>query len=176
MHAEPQMKHEVFEKSDKKMLDEILRQAELFLQAQLTIALASDQRSLVFSSVIAGLVTILIGGGISILTQNPHSEFVIIPFIPMLLFLIVAMIIGLFSSRPIKFRVVGNNPKQWVDDINEGKSLHTAKAETAALYWRAIEENHQSLATNARLLRFALRWTFAGVLAGFLGLLTMLPS
>ena len=72
--------------ADEKMLQEIIREAELFLGSQLTAGVAADQRAVTFASVLSAAAAVLIGGYVAAATSGnpmPGLGWVVLSHIPL---------------------------------------------------------------------------------------------
>lgn len=155
-----------FGKCDSETMDEIIRQAEDYLDAQLTTALASDQRALIYSSIVGAALAILMMAVASVAASSQQTDGFFLVVVPMTVCFLISLTFSAVAFRPVEFRTVGNNPRQWIEDIRTGQSLHISKTETIALYLRAIEENAETMRNGARALSTALRWGAGGLTAG----------
>jgi hypothetical protein len=146
-----------FSDADSETLAEILRQAESQLAAQLSIAIAQDQRATSFISLIAASVAVLLGGAASLLLAK---NLLIVAWIAAAtgIGLLVSMLFATMAVQPVKFWMTGSAPNQWLADIGEKKTLAQSLAEQAALYDEKIEANHSKLDRHGALMHKAL-WT-----------------
>jgi hypothetical protein len=130
-------------------LAEILRLAEARLSAQLTLGVAADQRAMTMASFLAALDA----GVIAVWTalKLAHS----IPIALMVTGFAISALLAAWSAQPVHWCVVGNEPKNWIDDIAEGDTLHNGYAAMAEHYDSMIAKNDSAIADNARLMRAA---------------------
>lgn len=142
-----------YELADEATLNEIVREAESLLAAQLQVAIAADQRALTFS----GLLVAGVGAMIGIATSGDR---------PTLWLAIIATLLGLaaaaalVSARPTRWCFAGTEPFQWQADlIDESKTLHRSMAEMAAHYDGALRRNHRALRAAAWAMRGSLMLT-----------------
>lgn len=145
------------------VLDEIVRQAEARLDAQLTSAIAADQRAMTFAG--------LLFAGAAALGAFAPSSAANSDSIALLLVGIGLAIGGAFataSARPAAWEYVGNVPSGWLGDIQSGKSLKDSKAEMAAFYDEMIAVNETSIGSAGRFMRTAMRIAFVSVGGGVL--------
>lgn len=141
---------DVLKNADEDMLDEILREAELRLSAQLTSAIAADTRAMTFLGFIAAVTVASVGGGLAVLDTN-------------WVLAVIAIFVGagfgvsgffaFEAARPIDFRFVGNDPASWRGDIEKRISLRHAKAEQVAFYDKMIKSNRAAMSESAELLQ-----------------------
>ena len=152
--------------ADEKMLQEIIREAELFLESQLTAGVAADQRAVTFASVLAATAAVLIGGYVAAATSGHPLPGLGWVAIPVAAFLLISTAIATLSCRPTDWRYPGNNPRFWREDATSGTSLHDAMADQAELYAKAIIENRDTLNKNSTLMKWAFRWAGAALVIG----------
>lgn len=92
--------------ADEAKLDEILRQAESRLKAQLSLAIAADQRAMTFSSVLATGAAALIAWAIAIAADSRT----LIPVMVLIVGAVAALGCALWSASPIAWDSPGNTP------------------------------------------------------------------
>lgn len=150
---EVSMSDNPYRPADEKLLDEIIRQAEARLSAQLTCALASDQRSMSFASVLTTLAVGLFAGGVSLARdQTPMA----IVAIMVSLTIAAASALIIWGARPILFCLLGNIPTNFIEDINQKKQLNDIKSEIAHHYNDMIDQNEKLMSKNSKLFRIAI--------------------
>jgi len=160
---------QVLAKADPEMLKEILREAESYLGAQLTAALAGNQRAMTFSTGTAA-ATAVVGGaaGSLLLASKPHLELGVVCILIAFGFLVVIWN-AMRAAAPITFGYVGSMPSVWSEDIEENSSLTISMAQQCAHYNKKITENRERLErSNAQLehaMWLMLRIMVAGGLA-----------
>lgn len=139
-----------YKSADGELLDEVIRQAEARLNAQLTCALGSDQRAINFASVLATLSVGLFAAGVSIADKQ-----VPLAIVAMIVSLIISGASGLiiWGSRPIRFHFIGNTPSSFISDINNNKSLNMVKSEVSLHYDDMINENHKLMKRNSKFFK-----------------------
>lgn len=145
----------VLKTAEASVLNEILREAEARLGAQLSAAIAADQRAMTFLGFLLTLVAFLVGASIAAATANTPA-----PSIAILAAFGAAgfMVAGLFAygaTRPIDFEFVGNDPESWLTDVKEKTSLHDALAEQSAHYDGMLKANRAAMAASSKALRTA---------------------
>ncbi|MFV0922731.1 hypothetical protein ACR720_04490 [Sphingomonas parapaucimobilis] len=150
-------------KADEAKLDEIIRQAESRLAAQLAIGIAADQRAMTLAGILAALVSAVVAFG--------ATKGVTWSIGAMTLCLLISAGIAAFAAQPVAWATVGNSPANWVEDIAEGvDDLESAKAAMASYYAEMIEQNDEVLAGNGNLLRMALLAAIVAPIAGIIAL------
>lgn len=143
--------------------------SEARLSAQLTSALAADQRAMVFAGIMVAAAVALGAGLGTLLTADPiRLELVLTAGIVASL-LVASIFLALRASRPVDFWLPGLNPVGWEKDLAaekvdvegglEGYFNHLQKR---------IVENRQVMEKNAKLLHDATGFALAGVMAGAL--------
>jgi hypothetical protein len=167
---------DIFKTAKPEILDEINREAELFLQAQLAAALAADQRALVYASIVGAVLAILIGGLATVASSDMQLSKFLFCIVPMAICFIMSLVYALSACRPIGFASAGNNPRQWIEDIQSSQSLHDSKAEMAAFYGTAIEENRNAMEDAGKRLETAMRWGATGLIIGVVALLFVISA
>lgn len=156
------------------VVDEIMREAELHLNAQLTAAIAADQRAHSFASYLAAAGAVTIGAAYSLHTASTPNHLLIVLAALAGVALLSAAAFALHSARPIDFEFAGNQPQMWASDLAVGKSLHDARAEMCAAYDGMIASNRAAMERNSRWFERARRtviWTIAP--AGLIFLLAL---
>src|SRR5690606_28598473 len=121
-------------KADEAMVDEILREAEARLSAQLEVAIAADQRAMTFLGFLLTLIVFLLGAALAAFTAQVPSFSIAVSAIISAAGFLVAAYFAYEASKPIEFEFVGNDPSGWVSDVEDGTTLLTAKAEQCAHY------------------------------------------
>jgi hypothetical protein len=149
--------------ADGDLLNEILREAESRLEAQLTSALAADSRAMNFLGFVSAIAVASIGASLAAIESN-------IALAAIGLLVGVGMMIAAFSAfsaaKPIDFQMVGNYPSEWVGDITDGATLHDALAAQVAFYDEMLKANAAAMAGNAASLASAAASAKATVVLG----------
>lgn len=141
-------------RADDQLLAEIQRESEARLQAQITIALASDMRAMTFLGFLCAISVVAVGAGFSaMVAESPIGHVAI--FIGM--GFAVAAYFAFEASSPKDFNILGNNPAAWKADIDKRTSYKDAIAEQIAHYDEMIDENTRTMEENARFLRTSAR-------------------
>src|SRR5512146_3174634 len=126
-----------YEKASDDLLTEIVRQAEARLAVQAQFALAADQRVLSLTNLYGSMTVALLAGAIAALSEGLRP----IAFAAAGAGLVTFIATVLVVARPSPFATVGNDPENWKDDIEAGRSLHQARADTAGIYNAALKKN-----------------------------------
>jgi len=133
-------------------LTEIIRLAEIRLAAQLTVAIAADQRAMTFASFLATLEAAAIAGLIS-LPSFPSGWWALAVIT---IGFGVATVLAALSAQPVPWDMPGYPPSNWLPEIDCGDTRHEDQAAVAQHYAEAISDNELVMAHNATLLRIAL--------------------
>ena len=157
---------EVLAKADLDMLKEILREAESYLGAQLTVGLASNQRAMTFATTLSA-ATAVIGSaaGALLLRSPPHLALGAVCVIVAFGFLS-AVWNSMKAAAPIAFAYVGNVPAGWVRDVEGGVTLVQSLAEQCAFYDEKIGENRARLERSNTQLELAMQVVFRTMIVG----------
>ena len=143
-----------YEKASDELLTEIVRQAEARLAVQAQFALAADQRVLSLTNLYGSMTVALLAGAIAALSEGLRPIAFAAAGAGLVTF--IATVLVLVAARPSPFATVGNDPENWKDDIEAGRSLHQAKADTAGIYNAALKKNRSRMKTQTRLINSAL--------------------
>lgn len=154
--------------ADDLTLQEILRETEAYLSAQLTAAIAADQRAYTFAGTVTAASVLLVGAAYAVTTSGHPSGWLAILASGVAACLFVSAWLAVVSARSIGFEFAGNQPCQWIADIESKKSLLHALAEQCAHYDGMIEANRAAMEGNGRLFNWAVNIALASV--GFGGL------
>ena len=151
---------------DKDLIQEALRQADLRIENQVRLAISADQRAAVLAAIYTAASTVLAAGIITMVADG-HIIWPIITGggIAAVLFFIGAASC-IYTSRPVNFHVAGNDPKNWYNDINEGKDLKVALGEVAQHLQEGISENRKIIERNAKFYWAGARLGIAAPLVG----------
>lgn len=135
-------------------LRQMLAQAEAYLNAQLQIGIAADQRALVFAGFIAATVVAVAGGACAILLKGG------LPFLGYLGFataagMMISLALAVHAARPVSFEYPGNSPSAWIEDVTGKKPIVQSMREQASHYAGMIQTNNATLSGNCLLLRLS---------------------
>jgi len=147
-----------------RLAETVLKQGELKLSSQLTIALAADVRATAFAGVFIALAAAAIGAGATILSiSGAHWALISAAFVAAG-FLLWSGFLCISVSKPVEFYVVGNQPDNWWNDNVDKKPLAECFRTEAANYQARITKNNAILAKNAEKIERALRLGWASPL------------
>jgi hypothetical protein len=157
---------EKLKKADIDTIKEIIREAESYLQSQLTAAMAADQRALAFSGLLGAAAVVVAGSGGALLLANPPNLGLGWTCIGIAISFVVAMFFAIRSAQPANFEFFGNDPENWASDVQSGKALLDALSEQATHYSTMIQKNGDIMKKNASQMRFAIWIAWAGLAVG----------
>lgn len=157
---------ESLSRADDDTLELIKRDADAYLGAQLTVALAGNQRAMTFFGFLAAASAVIGSASIAALATNAPAA----PFAWAGLLTVAGLLGAMFlanrAAMPDAFSYVGNDPEGWVDDVRDAKPLATSKAEALADSSRCIGRNQAVLHRSAKLTRMAVWTAWGSLLAG----------
>ncbi|WP_155804508.1 hypothetical protein [Magnetospirillum fulvum] len=146
---------------------EILREAELYISAQVQLSIAADQRAVTVSGAIATILTAITAAGLAaFLSSSPNFDIVYAATVSGTIMMI-ALCCAIYAARPVPFRPPGNCPEMWYDD-DFGVKINIQLGHQAEIYNAFIKENNATLARNAVWIRLSLFLTVAAPIAGVL--------
>ncbi len=152
--------------ADPDLVREVVREGEVFLQGQLTLATSADQRAAALGGVFTAAGTAVIAGVIAALSlQSVPQGIVWAGGVAAALF-ITAAGLCLATVLPVGWWLPGNEPESWYGDVEAERKLIEALGEEAEHYQEKIIENRAVLKANARLYRWGVR---SGILAPIVG-------
>ncbi len=145
---------------------EILRQGEIFLNAQLTVALAADQRATSLVGILITAATGLFGvAGVFFTASSPRPALAF-GFVSAGAVMLTAVLFFVLSLAPTRFKLVGNNPRAWWKPRLLSAPLVVAIGGEGINYQNRIQFNNQVLRRNARHLRTGLWIASASPIVG----------
>src|SRR5687768_8821988 len=99
-----------YKSEDIKLLREIVTFAETRLQAQLTAALAADQRALVLAGFLSTAIVALVGGSVALWLSEPRQSFLAVTALSCAFGFLVALALTIYAARPTKWKYPGTLP------------------------------------------------------------------
>lgn len=154
-----------YAKAPAKKLAEVNRLAEARLSAQLTLALAADQRAMTMASILAAIDAAIIG--LIAASEDKHGALIVLAC-----GFALAAGLAAWSASPIAWEIPGSEPSNWLEDIEEGDSLHNGQAAMADFYDKMISDNADQITSNANHITLAfVVMIFSLIVSGFLALL-----
>mgnify|MGYP000051836444 CR=1 FL=1 len=159
-------------KTSGETIKEIVRESEIYLQGQLTLAISADQRASVMASVFAAAGAVIVAGLITLVASDTTDfapVFIGGAFSAMLFLVGAGMCV--WATLPVGFDLPGGQPEDWKKDVETGTSLDGSLAEQAEHYQGKIEDNRKALQKNAGRFQFG---AISGIAAPFIGFLVWL--
>ena len=153
-----------FAGADSGTIQEIIRESESYLSAQLAASIAADQRAVAFASLLAAATAIIAGTGGALLLGAQVDHGLGWVCIAVAAAFLVAMALANLSAMPAGFWYVGNSPKQWLDDIEAKRPLSESLSQQLAHYDEMIEANDRLMRRNNKQMLWAM-WMAWGALA-----------
>jgi hypothetical protein len=153
------------------LVSEIVREAEAYLAAQVTLATSADQRASVMASVFAASGTAIAAGLIAFVGDADRVAAglpVIVGGVVSALLFLLGSGLCVWATLPVEFDLPGSQPENWKKDIERGIPLNEALAEQAQNYQGKISDNSAILRSNAKKFSWGAR---LGIAAPVLGLL-----
>lgn len=144
-------------------LSEILREAEVHLAAQLTSAIAADQRAYTFAGTVTAASVLLIGAAYALVTAPKPNIMLAYLTVGVAVCLFISAWLAVMSARSVEFAFAGNQPCQWIEDIESGKTLIHALAEQCAHYDEMVTANRTTMDGNGQLFNWAVNIALGGV-------------
>lgn len=144
------------------VLGEIIREAEARLQAQLTAAVAADQRAMTFAGLMLAAAAAMIG---AVLGASPDAT-ITVPIFATALGLFGSSILAAIGARPVQWDFVGNSPRSWVSSVANGQSLQAGLADMADFYADMIDDNETAIARAAFWIRLSMCGALIALLIG----------
>jgi hypothetical protein len=153
-------------KADQSTLSEVLREAEAYLAAQLTSALASNQRAISFTNFMAAATAAIGSGAAGLLTSTTPKLALGLIATVVALGLLAAMAFAIAAAMPTQFWFVGNTPAQWVDDVVNRLPYKTSISQQLSHYANMIERNNLCMARCDARLKWSLGIAWASLAFG----------
>jgi len=139
-----------------KLAETVLRQGELKLQAQLSIALAADSRAGSFASLFMTLALVSFGAAGALWKLGAGWVSLLVGACVETLLLLICAYWCVEAASPVNFYTVGNRPNNWWEDGVSNKPLEECLKKESENYNRRIEHNSEVLNGNARAFNYAL--------------------
>jgi hypothetical protein len=148
---------------DAEMASTVLRQGELYLQAQLQSAIASDQRAATMAAFFGSVGTAVAAVTIAYWDKSGDVPILISGLIAAAL-MAVGACICLWAARPVDFFFPGNHPASWENIL--GAPIADALHGEALNYQDHIEANAEFLEKNSKMVSKGAMISTAAPLAG----------
>ena len=151
-----------YREADQSTLDEILRQAEFCLDAQLRAAIACDRRAFAVAAFSGTGAVLFIGGGMTLLLEalETFSPLAAREWLGWICYgaaaiLLCAVLLVARAERPIERRFAGTGLEDWIKYVDEKVPLNKFKAEIVRSYAEQISINRESIRRSSGLVMFA---------------------
>ena len=128
---------------------QILHQGEVFLSAQLTAALAADQRAMTSASIFIGFAAVMLGASLAYWGEHKDVALFVAGLTGAVL-MFSASVCCFLAARPRDFYYPGNHPNRWWNVCTERLAVLTA-GETEN-YQEVIDANAGVIASNNKWL------------------------
>lgn len=153
---------------DEKVLNEIVREAEIYLQAQFAAAAASDQRGMAWAGFMIASATAALAASAALVVSDGHKVLAITSLV-LAAMLLVSTFLAAKAVRPDKFCFPGNCPENWLPKHWHGHGLQTldlaqARLEQAETLQSQIDKNIKSADAAGTLLRHSMDVAMGAVL------------
>jgi hypothetical protein len=138
-------------KAEVELVREVAREAEVYLQGQLTLATSADQRAAVLAGIYIAAGTAIIAG---IIAASPSLTLALAVggLVAAGMFLAGATLC-IITCLPAGFSIPGNQPESWDDDVEDNTPIRDALGEAADIAQDQISENRAFLRKNAKRFR-----------------------
>jgi hypothetical protein len=145
------------------MARQIFAQGETYLQAQLQLALASDQRATTMASILTAVASAVAAGALALWTVSQNASILAAGLVTATV-LLVGAAFAAWAARPVDFNLAGNHPEKWFG-VSKAPLVVVLGGE-AENYQEHIEANDKVLGANQRALK---RAGIAALLAPLVG-------
>lgn len=117
---------------DQDVLDEIVREAELYLQAQFVAAAASDQRGMAWAGFMIASATAALAAAASLVVSGGHIILAITCLVAAAM-LLLSTFLAAKAVRPNEFCFPGNRPENWLPENWHGHGVGALDMKQARL-------------------------------------------
>lgn len=152
--------------ADSDTLKELMRETEAYLDAQLSSAIAADQRAYTFAGTVTAASVLLVGAAYALATAPEPNKWLAYLSMAVASCLFIAAWMAVMSARSVDFEFCGNQPSSWIADIEAGTPLLHALAEQCAHYDEMATANRNTMNTNSWLFNWAVNVALGGVGVG----------
>jgi hypothetical protein len=158
--------HHRLAKADDDTLAEIRRQAELQLSAQLTSALAANQRAMSFTALLTPVTVVLAGASGTLLLGTPPRLWLGWILFAMALGFLTALAFAMSAVVPTQFYFVGTQPENWASDADESRPAKQTLPTLLQHYSEMIADNASCMERSDGRLLWAMRITWLTLAGG----------
>lgn len=150
------------------VLQEIVRQAELRLQAQFQTTIAADNRAMGVAAALATISVVLMTAAVAALSIKGVGNQIASACSISSAVLLVGVVIAVVSARAIEFNFPGSYPSNWDEEVAHGASFKKALSDMANHYDEMLKENNNKMNEAGFLFNLSLILSSASmVVAGF---------
>lgn len=142
--------------ADTTLLKEIVTLGEARLQAQLTVAIAADQRAMVLCGLLVPTIAALIAGGVALFLATGGDVTVARLAFVAAIGLFVSLVLAIIAAQPSGWYLPGYKPSAFISDIASGKDERMRWAEMAASIDQSASDNSRHLDRGGKLIMAAL--------------------
>ncbi len=132
------------------MARQILAQGELYLQGQVQLALAADQRATTAASIFASTAAAVVAAFIAFWDDSQDRTALLSGLIGAA-FLMTGALAAAWAARPVNFEITGNHPRQWY--AGRTAAIVPMIGGEAESVQRRIDANDKRMAINHAWLR-----------------------
>lgn len=143
-----------WKKADPELVREVVREAELFIQRQVTLATSADQRAAMLGGIFTAAATALIVGVIAVVTNGIAAPGIVWGGVVAALLFVIAAGLCISTVLPVEFGLPGNEPQNWYEDIESERGLSELLGEEAEREQGKIGDNNAVLIANARRFKW----------------------
>ena len=151
----------------------IVQNAATYLDGQIGLATAADQRASTLAGVFAAAGTALIAAVVAFATTTitglTHPYLMIMAALVCAFCFLVAGFLCMASALPVDMYLPGTQPEDWYGDVAAARKYDDCLASEAEIVQEKINDNRLIIKRNARLYKFGI---LLGIGAPVLGLIT----
>ena len=150
--------------------EEAIREGELRLQSQLSVASDADKRALTWAGFLISAASALVATTFAIARNESLEVGLVILGAFLSVLLLSAAWLAVESARPSLFSLPGNSPENWLPSVwdchgSEEQKRSTARCDQARHIATAISDNKLSAKRRADQMRLSLNLTFFAAFA-----------
>lgn len=157
---------ELLKSAPKELLEEIIRESEITLDAQLSAGTAADARAFTLLGYVATIAVVLVGASFTLQISNTQHVGLSILSFACAFGCIISSWFLYQSGKPTDWEYAGNSAKNWRTDLLNKIPLNNALAEQCAHYSEAIATNNRTLEASAKHFDSAVKALLATLVLG----------
>ncbi|MBW6523430.1 hypothetical protein KZ810_07955 [Sphingomonas sp. RHCKR47] len=147
--------------NDRDIWEWLALRAEVRLQAQLSAAIAADQRAMVWSGLLAAAAAALASAASVCLTSSPPKIGLGYTAVVGCGGLLIGLLFAVLAARPSRWFYPGSLPSAWISDIRTHKPQAQAMQEFCDDLSDMICKNERLMADNGKMLMLSVYLTVA---------------